>query len=82
MLSGSDSLTVLPYSVVFLTRKTTQIEALPLKIEHPNRQLGMLFPCESGSAPALAPFKTFIAAQCRQLEARIQHDQQVTRRRG
>jgi DNA-binding transcriptional LysR family regulator len=82
VLSGSDSLTVLPYSVVFLTRKTTQIEALPLKIEHPNRQLGMLFPRESSSAPALQPFKTFIAAQCRQLEARIQHDQQVTRRRG
>jgi hypothetical protein len=42
----------------------------------------MLFPRESSAAPALAPFKTFIAAQCRQLEARIQHDQQVTRRRG
>ena len=82
VLAGSDSLTVLPYSVVFLTRKTTQIEALPLKIEHPNRQLGMLFPRESSAAPALSPFTTFIAAQCRQLEARIQHDQQVTKRRG
>lgn len=82
VLAGSDSLTVLPYSVVFMTRKTMQLEALPLKIEHPDRQLGLLFAKESAAAPALAPFKTFIAEQCRQLEARIQHDQQVTRRRG
>ena len=82
VLAGSDSLTVLPYSVVFLTRKTMQLEALPLKIEHPDRQLGLLFAKESAAAPALTPFKSFIAEQCRQLEARIQHDQQVTRRRG
>jgi DNA-binding transcriptional LysR family regulator len=82
VLAGSDSLTVLPYSVVFQTRKMTQLEALPLKIEHPNRQLGLLVPKEQAAAPALAHFKTFIAAQCSNLEARIQHEQQVTRRRG
>ncbi|MGB8814642.1 MAG: LysR family transcriptional regulator [Paracoccaceae bacterium] len=82
VLAGSDSLTVLPYSVVFVARKSIGLEALPLKIEHPNRQLGLMFPREQSSAPALTHFKTFIAAQCRQLEARIQHDQQVTKRRG
>lgn len=82
VLAGSDSLTVLPYSVVFMARKTIGLEALPLKIEHPNRQLGLMFPREQTSAPAIAPFKQFITAHCRQLEARIQHDQQVTKRRG
>lgn len=82
VLAGSDSLTVLPYSVVFMARKTSGLEALPLKIEHPNRQLGLLFPREQTAAPALAPFKTFLAAQCHTLEARIQHEQQVTKRRG
>lgn len=82
VLAGSDSLTVLPYSVVFTARKTIGLEALPLKIEHPNRQLGLMTPHESSAAPALLPFKAFIAAQCRHLEARIQHDQQVTKRRG
>ncbi|MBI1218976.1 MAG: LysR family transcriptional regulator [Rhodobacteraceae bacterium] len=82
VLAGSDSLTVLPYSVVFQTRKMTQIEALPLKIEHPDRQLGLLVRRDQASAPALTHFKAFMAQQCRQLEARIQHEQQVTRRRG
>lgn len=82
VLSGSDSLTVLPYSVVFMARKTIGLETLPLKIEHPNRQLGLMFPREQNAAPALVPFRAFIAMQCRQLEARIQHDQQVTKRRG
>jgi DNA-binding transcriptional LysR family regulator len=82
VLARSDSLTVLPYSVVFLSRRTAGLEALPLKIEHPDRQLGMLTPRERQPAPALHLFAAFLAEEFKLLEARMQHEQQVTRRRG
>lgn len=82
VLARSDSLTVLPYSVVFLSRRTAGLEALSLKIEHPDRQLGMLTYDEASPPPALRPFALFLEDEFRQLEARIQHEGQVTRRRG
>lgn len=82
VLARSDSLTVLPYSVVFLSRKTAGLEALRLKIEHPDRQLGMLTYAEGVPPPALRPFAAFLQEEFRQLEARIQHEGQVTHRRG
>ncbi len=82
VLSRSDSLTVLPYSVVFLSRKTAGLEALPLKIDHPDRQLGMLTHTGAQTAPALRRFASFLADAFKMLEARIQHESQVTLRRG
>lgn len=82
VLTRSDALTVLPYSAVFLTRKTSDLAALPLKIEHPDRQLGMLTPRGRRGPPALARFSAYLAEECARLEARIQHEEQVTRRRG
>ncbi|MEZ5755107.1 MAG: LysR family transcriptional regulator [Paracoccaceae bacterium] len=82
ILAGSDALTVLPYSVVFLTRKTSGLEALRLKIEHPDRQLGMLTFDRASLPPALRQFAAFLKDEVALLEARIQHESQVTRRRG
>lgn len=82
VLARSDSLTVLPYSVVFLSRRTAQLAALPLKIEHPDRQLGMLtFPGRT-TAPAVDQFSAFLTEEFKLLAARMQHEDQVTRRRG
>lgn len=82
ILAGSDSLTVLPYSVVFLTRKTSGLEALRLRIEHPDRQLGMLTLGTATPPPALRQFAGFLKGEFAQLEARIQHESQITQRRG
>ena len=82
VLARSDSLTVLPYSVVFLSRKAAGLEALPLKIEHPDRQLGMLSIGDRHVPPALQLFAGFLAEAFKLLEARMQHEEQVTRRRG
>lgn len=82
ILAGSDSLTVLPYSVVFLTRKTSGLDALRLRIEHPDRQLGMLTCDTATHAPAQRQFAAFLRDEFALLEARIQHDGQVTQRRG
>ena len=73
---------MLPYSVVFLTRKTSGLEALRLKIEHPDRQLGMLTFDRASLPPALRQFGDFLKDEVALLEARIQHEAQVTRRRG
>ena len=82
ILAGSDALTVLPYSVVFLTRKTLGVEALRLKIEHPDRQLGLLTFDATSPPPALRQFGGFLKDEFALLEARIQHESQVTQRRG
>jgi DNA-binding transcriptional LysR family regulator len=82
VLSGSDALTVLPYSVVFLTRKAMGLEALRLRIEHPDRQLGMLTHDGATPPPALRQFAGFLTDEFALLEARIQHESQVTQRRG
>lgn len=79
---GSDSLTVLPYSVVFNHQRTIPIQALPLRIEHPDRQLGLLTLTDRIPPPALPRFAAFITEKFKQLDARMEHEQQVTRRRG
>ena len=44
ILGGSDALTVLPYSVVFMLRRQRVLAALPVRIDHPARDLGCLVP--------------------------------------
>ncbi len=82
ILAGSESLTVLPYSVVFLMRKMAGVDALRLKIEHPDRQLGMLTYDAGSPPPSLRLFAGFLRDEFALLEARIQHEGQVTQRRG
>jgi DNA-binding transcriptional LysR family regulator len=82
VLAGSDALTVLPYSVVFQSRRTVPLEALPLKIDHPDRQLGLLTVTDRQGPPAVRQFTSFLVTECERLQARMDHDQQVTRRRG
>ena len=43
VMGGSDSLTVLPYSVVFMQSNSKTITALPVKLQHPERELGLLW---------------------------------------
>lgn len=82
VLAGSDALTVLPYSVAFLSRRDQPLAVLPLKIAHPDRQLGILAPAERQGPPAVKQFTTFLLAEFQRLQARMDHDQQVTQRRG
>lgn len=82
VVTGSDSLTVLPYSVVFLSRRTLPLEALPLKIDHSERQLGMLLSTERQGPPAVRQLVTFLGSEFERLQARMLHEQQVTARRG
>lgn len=82
VLAGSDALTVLPYSVVFMSRRTFPLDVLPLKIDHPDRQLGLLTLTDRQGPPAVQQFISFLLAECARLQARMDHEQQVTRRRS
>lgn len=82
VMAGSDALTVLPYSVVFLSRRSMPLEALPLRIDHPERQLGLLLPEGRPGPPAMRQLIAFLTEEFARLTARMEHDQQVTRRRG
>lgn len=82
VMVGSDSLTVLPYSVVFQSRRTVPLQALPLKIDHPDRQLGILTLADRQGPPAVGHFIASLSAELSRLQARMDHEQQVTRRRG
>lgn len=63
ILKGSDSLTVLPYSVVFLQRHLNSLVALPIRIEHPDRQLGLLRRIDRSERPAVERFRKYIKQQ-------------------
>lgn len=81
VLAGSDALTVLPYSVVFMSRRAVPLEALPPRIDHPDRQLGLLRVADRPGPPAARRFAEFLESECQRLQARMDHERQVTRRR-
>lgn len=72
---GSDALTVLPYSVVFNHQRVIPIQVLPLRIEHPDRQLGLLTVADRIPSPALPRFTAFITEKFKQLDASIKQEQ-------
>ncbi|ROU03044.1 LysR family transcriptional regulator [Histidinibacterium lentulum] len=71
VLTGSDSLTVLPYSVVFMVKGRAPVTALSLEIGHPNRVLGLLVRAGTEPTPAARRFRAFIAAEFGSLGRRI-----------
>ncbi|QQM33002.1 LysR family transcriptional regulator (plasmid) [Martelella lutilitoris] len=81
LLMGSDSLTILPYSVVFQNRRTIPLAVLPLKIDHPDRQLGVLTMIERQRPPAARQFIEFLHIEAQRLQASMDHEEQVTHRR-
>jgi DNA-binding transcriptional LysR family regulator len=63
ILARSDALTILPYSVVFMARRQQNLAALPIRIGHPDRSLGILTRVESSERPAVRRFKRFIDSE-------------------
>ena len=63
MLAGSDSLTVLPYSVVFTLRRQYPVAALSIKIAHPKRNLGLLYRSQPPPGPAACRLRQHVIGQ-------------------
>ena len=60
ILSQSDSLTVLPFSVVFMLRKQKTLAPLDIRISHPKRNLGMLMSSGQEERSSVKRFKRFM----------------------
>lgn len=73
LLTGSDTLTVLPASVVAMTGRTSGMVALSLRIEHPDRTLGIVSPTARAMDPALRRLCDFLSAQFQWIDARLRH---------
>jgi DNA-binding transcriptional LysR family regulator len=78
ILNASDSLTILPYSVVFTLRRQFGLAALSLKIDHPNRNLGILHRPGASQPPAAQRLRADIVAQFETLAATIMHHETNT----
>ena len=60
ILTGSDALTVLPFSVVFMMRHQKSISALPIRIGDPDRHLGMVRKIGAAESPVVTRFAQHI----------------------
>jgi DNA-binding transcriptional LysR family regulator len=72
MIAASDALTVLPYSVVFSLRRAYGIEAVNIRIEHPERDLCLVLR-DAPAAPLLRRFERFVTAAFAAMEQTILH---------
>lgn len=66
-MTATDALAVLPHSVVFAFRKAGTITALPLKIAHPDRALGLLRVAGVPASPAMEGFARHLASSFEKL---------------
>jgi DNA-binding transcriptional LysR family regulator len=82
VLMGSDALTILPYSVVFTQRKRYALGTLSIKVDHPDRDLGLLYIPGAGRTPAAKRLRLFVAQQFETLAATIQHHEKQSLWRG
>ena len=76
ILSQSDVLTVLPYSVVFMARRQKMLAALSVRIGHPERSLGILTKGDMEVRPAIRRFKRFVESEFRNLAQLIMQQEQ------
>jgi len=74
---GSDSLAVLPHSVVFAMRRAGEITALPMQLEHPPRALGVLRARGPGRLPAAERFAAHVRDEFAALRDLIRRHEQV-----
>ncbi|CCD91025.1 putative transcriptional regulatory protein, LysR family [Bradyrhizobium sp. ORS 375] len=77
-LKRTDALTILPHGVVFAYRKEREITALPLRVPHPDRALGVLRLAGSPQSPAATAFSDSVAKGFAALAELIRrHEQSV-----
>jgi DNA-binding transcriptional LysR family regulator len=72
ILAGSESLTVLPYSVVFMQSNAKNVTALPVRLEHPSRELGVLWRDDRPIRPAVLRFRKYLENEFSGLSNRIE----------
>ena len=78
ILSESDALTVLPYSVVFNMRRRQMLSTLPIRIGDPDRHLCLLARKTSYKSRKLERLESYIRAELSNLKNLMQHREQAS----
>ena len=78
ILTGSDALTVLPYSVVFMMRHKRAISALSIRICDPDRHLGILHRSDTNLSPVAKRVRNHIRSEFDSLASSITRVSQGT----
>ncbi len=76
-MRATDALTILPHSVVFAFRKEKTITALPLKVPHPERALGLLYRSDASRVPAAEALANHIRDSFAKLKHLIKRHEQA-----
>ncbi|WP_420006435.1 LysR family transcriptional regulator [Arenibacterium sp. LLYu02] len=71
VLTGSDALTVLPFSVVFMMRRQKSVSALPIRIGDPDRHLGILHRESIEMRPSVKRLASYIQNEFKTLASSI-----------
>ena len=78
VLEGSDSLTILPYSVLFMMRHFKSVTALDIRIRHAPRNLGILSAADRENPPAVRRFHRHLGVEFKGLARSSMHAQQAS----
>lgn len=78
ILTGSDALTVLPFSVVFMMRNQRAVGALSIRIGDPDRHLGILYRADAQLTPVARRVRNHIRTEFETLETSITRVSQST----
>lgn len=82
IIGGSDSLTILSQSVVFLSNRGQTSVNLSFKIAPRDRKLGLVIPKNAPTRPNRAEFAQFLNPELDLLHIKMEHLNQITQRRG
>ncbi len=63
VLTGSEALTILPHSVLYLQRQAAALHALPIRISHPERTLGLLRSDRGAPKPVVRRLESYLTQQ-------------------
>lgn len=74
---ATDALAVMPHSVVFALRKTHALTALPIKVPHPERALGLLRSAGASNSPVVDLFTAHLVERFRELRHLIKRHEEA-----
>jgi len=77
-LIHTDCLSVLPHTVVFALRRRGTVSALPVKLDHPARTLGLLLPRSTPPSPAARNLAAHLERSFRAMIEEIAHHEKTT----
>ncbi len=76
-MKASDCLTVLPHSVVFAMRMAGEISALPIKLDHPRRVIGLLRSNQMANTPTVERFASHMRRRFDEMKDLIRRHEQI-----